>query len=265
MKYSLHVGINDYPGYNNDLRGCVNDMNGWLNLAKDTYGFETISLQDKEATKMAIVNKLNSLIKKAKSGDDILFTFSGHGTSVPDKNGDEIDGKDEAFCAWDTILLDDEMHLIMETVPEDVYFTIIADCCHSGTITRSFLRTIENNTNDIKVRYKPHDIDDLEIDFSKLPIKSHVYETRNGLKKREILFTGCMDHEFSYDAYFKNSFYGAMSYNSFNILKRKPLTSNYDFYLNLKEKLPSTQYPQTPLIHFGEEMQNRLFLGGPSL
>jgi len=29
MKRSLHIGINNYPGTNMDLAGCVNDANDW--------------------------------------------------------------------------------------------------------------------------------------------------------------------------------------------------------------------------------------------
>lgn len=31
-------------------------------------------------------------------GDLFIVYYSGHGTSIVDKNGDEADGFDEAFC-----------------------------------------------------------------------------------------------------------------------------------------------------------------------
>ena len=48
MKRSLHIGINDYPGTQNDLSGCVNDANDWEKTLSDR-GFQTITLLDAQA------------------------------------------------------------------------------------------------------------------------------------------------------------------------------------------------------------------------
>ena len=46
---------------------------------------------------------LTKLVSKAKAGDHLVFTFSSHGTQVPNKPGDddEPDGLDEAFACHD--------------------------------------------------------------------------------------------------------------------------------------------------------------------
>lgn len=36
---ALCVGINDYPGSGNDLKGCVNDAKAWAELLIEHYGF----------------------------------------------------------------------------------------------------------------------------------------------------------------------------------------------------------------------------------
>jgi hypothetical protein len=41
------------------------------------------------------------LTKGARSGDVLWCHFSGHGTQVRDRDGDEADGKDEAICTID--------------------------------------------------------------------------------------------------------------------------------------------------------------------
>jgi hypothetical protein len=98
-KRALCIGVNNYPGTHMDLSGCVNDANDWAaELA--TRGFAVSKLIDSQATKAAMVSGIQSLIAAAVSGDVVVITFSGHGTYVPDTNGDEIDGLDEALCPF---------------------------------------------------------------------------------------------------------------------------------------------------------------------
>ena len=47
---TLHIGINDYPGTDADLSGCVNDANDWRK-ALVAKRFEAISMLDGDATK----------------------------------------------------------------------------------------------------------------------------------------------------------------------------------------------------------------------
>ena len=96
-KRALCVGINDYPGTNSDLSGCVNDANDWAAALK-TRKYDTVVLLDKKATRKGIVTALNELIQGAQAGDSLVFTFSGHGSWLPDDNGDEPDGRDEMLC-----------------------------------------------------------------------------------------------------------------------------------------------------------------------
>ena len=44
------------------------------------------------------------MVDEAKAGraNYLVFSFSSHGTPIPDQNGDETDKWDEAFCPYDT-------------------------------------------------------------------------------------------------------------------------------------------------------------------
>ena len=95
-KKALCIGINDYPGTQNDLSGCVNDATDWA-AALAARGFAVTKLIDAQATKAAMVAAMSSLISGAAKGDTVVVTYSGHGTWAPDKNGDEPDGRDEAL------------------------------------------------------------------------------------------------------------------------------------------------------------------------
>ena len=99
-KKALCIGINDYPGTQNDLSGCVNDANDWA-ATLTARGFTVSKLIDAQATKAAMVAGIGGLVSGAAKGDTVVITYSGHGTWVPDSNGDEPDGRDEGLCPWD--------------------------------------------------------------------------------------------------------------------------------------------------------------------
>lgn len=151
--FALLIGINDYP--TKPLKGCVNDVNSIKSTLirkfnfLDDYHIQTL-LND-EATKEAIkaafetqlINNAKQLKSEGKEGI-FVFQFSGHGSRVPDQNGEEPDGWDETLCPVDTNLessshdlLDDEIEtLLTELTKYTDNVTVILDSCHSGTATR---------------------------------------------------------------------------------------------------------------------------------
>ncbi|HLG30174.1 MAG TPA: caspase family protein, partial [Candidatus Brocadiales bacterium] len=83
VKKALCIGINDYPGTGSDLSGCVNDAADWK-TALEQRGFAVQQLMDKQATKQAMLQGIQSLVQEAKSGDVVCITYSGHGSWIPD-------------------------------------------------------------------------------------------------------------------------------------------------------------------------------------
>ena len=66
--------------------------------------------------------------------DRLAFYYSGHGTYTGDRNGDEADGRDECLVFKDGNVVDDEIAATINTYNKCKKMTLIADCCHSGTI-----------------------------------------------------------------------------------------------------------------------------------
>eukprot|EP01068_Selenidium_serpulae_P016049 Selendium_serpulae@DN6261_c4_g1_i13.p1 len=145
---ALLIGIN-YKGMPEELRGCINDVHAMKKYIVDKQGFKTdddhmLILTEQEAkhnhpTRSRMLEGIRWLIKDAKAGDSLFFHFSGHGTRVPDEDGDEADGFDEALCPLDYksagLLVDDQVNV--ELIAKLVYgarLTIIVDCCHSGSV-----------------------------------------------------------------------------------------------------------------------------------
>lgn len=246
-KSAVCVGINDYPGTANDLSGCVNDYSDWATVLKNVYKFDSITtLANSKATIGNVVSALTKLINGAKSGDCIVFTYSGHGTSVPDTNGDEPDGRDEAICLYDGNLIDDKIREIISKVKDGVKFTIISDSCHSGSVTRLQLKKGKAGKKGYKkARYMPpKDIKEAML-ISRLPLKGKVFTTED---MKEILIAGCQSSEYSYDAYINNRYNGAMTYHAINVIKQNPTATYEEFYTELRKRLPSDEYQQSPQL-----------------
>ncbi|MGL5874096.1 MAG: caspase family protein, partial [Xenococcaceae cyanobacterium] len=78
-----------------------------------------------------------------EAGDRLIFHFSGHGSYVPDDDGEESDGYDEITCLYDmdfynseTFFRDDEWNEAISQVPSGAQLIMLFDTCHSGTGTR---------------------------------------------------------------------------------------------------------------------------------
>ena len=89
---AVQVGINNYKSIG-DLNGCLNDVTNVRGILKGLLGFtneEIRVLTDDRATKANILDRLNWLVKGAKSGDYLVFHYSGHGSQIRDRQGDEL-------------------------------------------------------------------------------------------------------------------------------------------------------------------------------
>ena len=142
-KRALCVGINAYATC--PLAGCVADVDSWSRTLSRA-GFVVSRLLDQNATRANIVEHLERMIAESRSGDVIVFQYSGHGTQLPDLNGDDDrddDGKDEAIVPYDyqtgAFLLDDDLGQIYARVPDGVNLTCFMDCCSSGDNARLFM------------------------------------------------------------------------------------------------------------------------------
>ncbi len=226
-KRALLVGINRYKISGADLRGCVNDVKNLKSALTRYYGFADSNIRtltDLQATKKAMQSAITGLIGKARAGDVLLLHYSGHGSNVPDRNGDEADRRDEIVCPtdldWQDPLLDDWLRVQFDKLPAGANLTVIMDCCHSGTITRAI------QPHDAKriERFLPSPLDLLAVESgrrlhgsvrggrTKLRAASRRGDIVN-VNMPELLVTGCRSTQTSADAYIGNTYNGALTYN----------------------------------------------------
>lgn len=139
---SLHIGLNvvDPGHYNGEQRlyGCHNDALAMARIAEEAGYEDRTVLLDGQATVKAVRDSIAAAAAKLKAGDIFLLTYAGHGASVPDFGGDETDdGRDETWCLFDRMLIDDEIYDGWRHFQEGVRVLVISDSCHSATILRA--------------------------------------------------------------------------------------------------------------------------------
>ena len=155
---ALIIGIN-YRGTENELGGCITDANNMNEFAKKR-GFKNIQLITDDTsvkpTRKNIMDAFTQLLKNANDGDNILFYYSGHGSTVRDTNGNEATGKDQLLVSVDLQpILDDELKAIIQAnLKTNVTLFAFFDCCFSGSVLDlkyQYMDTLHQNANTMNV------------------------------------------------------------------------------------------------------------------
>jgi hypothetical protein len=264
MKKLLSFGINDYPGSQNDLQGCVNDTKNIVShlgifkssvknaiaIAKTfkSFGFETQVFLNSQVTKEKLRSEVTNLVLAANSGDIIVIHYSGHGTRLIDKNGDESDGYDEALYLYDGAFSDDEFSKIMLKLPTGVECVFMMDSCFSGTITRKINQ---------KARFKPLLV---EVDHNGDPIqrKNRILHVKAS-EMNHLVFSGCSSTQTSADAQIQGFYNGAFTFYAMDALT--PGISYKEWHKRFLKKIKSTGYDQTPQIEGPEWLMEKGVFG----
>jgi len=94
-------------------------------------------------TKDNITRAIEAIGNRLDDEDIFIFFYAGHGVEIPDEDGDEADGNDEAMATldnennmnFDTVFVDDDFsNCLLTNIPKSVRTLCFFDCCHSGSI-----------------------------------------------------------------------------------------------------------------------------------
>jgi hypothetical protein len=253
---ALCVGINDYPGTNMDLAGCVNDARDWQAVL-EARGYRVDPVHDGEATRARIVEALTSIIGSATEGDSVVFAFAGHGSWLPDGSRDEADARDEMMCPFDVMkeqyLLDDDLNKILATRRAGVRLYVIADCCHSGSVVR---HAPSPDGPQIKARFlPPYAFARGDRRLERAIDRATRAPARTKDAYPALLFSGCRDSEFSYDTSFDRRPNGAFTRIAVDVLQDAGIATPRAFHDAVRKRLPSQSFPQTPQLFGSKEAQ----------
>jgi len=181
---ALLVGISAYDrGTENDWWDLAsqNDVEAIATLLQRRFGFgsaDIVILQEPaETTREALIARFRTwLIEPTRPGDIVYFHYSGHGSEMPDQDGDELDGLDECLVPSDYLsrhdssgnLRDDTLAGLLDELAakQPGNITLTFDCCYSGTATRAGRMLVRGQSLGMElapppVRRGPGETDDL--------------------------------------------------------------------------------------------------------
>ena len=251
-KFALLIGINKYdPSLNADLNGCVNDVENMYEILTKTYGFphdNVRMLTDYRATGEAMFARMEWLLSHTIPGDELVLHYSGHGSQIRDRDGDELnDYLDEILCPtdldWDKPFTDDDISWLFNKKADGVFLTFICDSCHSGSMTRSTDFTPHISPPKIRYIHPPLDIksrdgvEDLNVQQVGVDTLDHV------------LISGCRDDQTSADAHIDGMWQGAMTASLIQAIKNNPYRDWATIHADMISILNANSYTQRPQLN----------------
>lgn len=266
-RLALSIGIDDYQGYG-DLDGCVRDSELWTS-ALTRLGFEVRTLRNRDATRAGIHRAVGDLVAGARAGDVVALHYSGHGTQLPDLDGDESDddGQDEALVPHDgpsdgEYFIDDDIRELLSRLDAEADFTFFADCCHSGTISRFSIGA--SSLGRVKTRYLRATPEMVERYRRARARGSRGPTVREGGEEsmRHLLFAACKSSETAKES----DGHGWFSKTATDILSRpEGMLTNRMMQNRLEQEFHRqgySKYEQTPQLEGRAGHKDRPFLGG---
>lgn len=285
----LGVAINEYAiternlNGEHNLNGCHNDLNGVEKALKDCidekkWDFEICKLFDQKATKQNIIDNFLSFFSALEDGDSALFYFSGHGSQAhaPEEFWHSMQGRlMETLVCYDSRmeerkdcrdLYDKELsYLIWKvTYGKGIHFTVIMDCCHSESITRSKEEKEQDEQEGVRM---------LDADESNKPWKDYLgvseYRERGNQVSvpvgKHILIAACRRNEKAKERNIEFKSRGIFTYGLIHALKSCKGNITYgDLLERIKERVYNLTIGQNPVleVHGVENARQQYFLGG---
>ena len=120
--YALVAGVSAYRNPQNNLGNTTKDAKD-IRRVLDNLNVKSALLTSKYANYSNIKDKLEKIVQTAKSGDKIMFFFSGHGTTG-------------AFCTYDELFMYDTLVSILSKAKASEIYCFI-DACMSGSVIDS--------------------------------------------------------------------------------------------------------------------------------
>jgi hypothetical protein len=238
-KLAFVIGIN----YENDaklkLNGCINDTKIIKNILMSDFGYTENDIilmtdnTDVKPTRKNIENTLNNILERVRKENitELFLSYSGHGTFVRDRDGDETDGQDEALvpldCYTNGIILDDYLHsAFLSKLPANVNLFSLMDCCHSGTILDLQYKYVHRGgaaTNGV-----------------------FVTDQKKTVAAKVIKISGSRDNQVSMDAFLDGEFKGAMTASFSKTYKNSK--DCRELLLNMSNNLKAQRFTQQPVL-----------------
>jgi len=154
MDKALLIGVSDYHDDRiSDLPGISLDLD-MMKLTAQRLGFTKKNIRmlvNDDSNHHRIKEEMTGwLTQNVTPNDRVLIYYSGHGSRIPDKNGDEADDMDEVLVTSDAkiapvpgenyntlknVIVDDDLYNWLAKIPSQQIFFFV-DACNSGTANK---------------------------------------------------------------------------------------------------------------------------------
>ncbi|MDE0465265.1 MAG: caspase family protein [Caldilineaceae bacterium] len=229
--FAVVVGINHYrSSVISDLGGCANDARAIYGFLTQRLGVPTENIRlltstgaepdEKLPSRQNIIDGWRWLIEQARTGDQLFFHYSGHGSQAISSDPNEPDGYDETLVPSDSRTTDDRGRPVYDILDKELAaliaaaeergakVTVVLDCCHAGSGTRALVpvrRTVADR------RARPADTVLPEASRARTVASRH---WSGKLGSEHVLLAGCRDEEMSheYRSPTNGAWYGAMTH-----------------------------------------------------
>jgi hypothetical protein len=251
---SIHIGLNKidaaHYGSSNALAGCINDANAMHDIAKSKGFDESYLLIDEDGSYKKLVAHLKKAATKLKKDDFLFISYAGHGASVLDNNNDEDDGKDETWCLYDRMILDDELAACWAKFKTGVRILMVSDSCHSGSVSRVINMNGDLVDDTVATRSRglkngPEIYENNRAVYEKtIPADKNIAQG-TGIKATVILLSGCQDNQTSRDGISN----GLFTEKLLQVYGNGNFKGNYGgILLKILKIMPSNQTPNYSVI-----------------
>lgn len=284
---ALLCGVNAYTSI--PLRGCVNDVHNLQRVLLDRYGFppqQVRLLLDADCIKSHVLEGWHWLTEEASPGDVLLFHFSGHGSFIPDTEGEEADLRDEITCLQnfafddpDSYISDDEWYEMTQAVDTRVHLLLIKDTCHSGGSSRFISVRQEDggekivlaNLQELAGYQAGHVFGEQSLSNARFIVPPQLSaeswhragQTRRSAHGAALLHTNlmaCGEAQTAADAYINSKYQGAFTFTLCEELQQGGNGSTEDTILQVVNRLRG-RYDQVPQ-HEGRSFALTMLAGG---
>ena len=141
---SIHIGVNQ-PATVPGSALSLSEKNAWkmAELAHQAGYGAIYMLRGAEATRSAVSGLLSDAAQALEPGHTLFVSFSGHGSRVPDADGDEWDQWDETWCLHDADIIDDELANIWRIAAPGTRVLVVAESCFGGGSGRPYGKDVK--------------------------------------------------------------------------------------------------------------------------
>ncbi|KAI8066427.1 peptidase C14, caspase domain-containing protein [Gongronella butleri] len=291
---ALLVGL-CYTGMEgNELHGCFQDVHNMKNFLMDCCDYKeeeitVITDEERKPLYPEVMEAMAKLVEGNQPGDRFFFHYSGHGGTIPDEDGDEVDGFDETICLIGQNEEEDDKSYFIANLSDDwinanmvlplkagTHMTCVFDSCHSGSVmdlpytystkgkvkktsvVRSMsLGFLDAGRSMIGERGTARGGLKTIVDSASTALKKQDIEEKNRKTKggagTVVMFSGAKDSQYSTDANIEGQRQGALSWSWISSLEENPDRSYKDLLNSIREKLEG-KYDQLPQLSTSHEI-----------